>query len=115
MLDNVCVIISDPENIITQRHVYCLNLDQSAAAYLIKFLLDTLDAHKLISYSARDEMFHIIGNIVSNRTRNEDKESKKFFQKQKQRYLKEFVKGLELVEPISIVHALSTEKLLKLL
>ncbi len=90
MLDNVCVILSDPEDIITQRQVYGLNCDQSAATSLLEFLLDALEKHPKISDFARHEIFSVAKWIIIIPTRNKDRQSEKQFSMQKKRYNKIF-------------------------
>ena len=99
-LDNICVIISisDPEDIITQRHVYGLNRDQSAAASLLKFLLDAVQNHPKISGSALDEVFHITGLITYLSTRNNTPQSESQFLAQKRRHKKIFGKEMSSMD-----------------
>lgn len=90
MLDSVCVILSDPDEIITQRHVYGLNQDQTAATLLAEMLLDAVERHPKISSDTRNAIYEMAGSLLTAPTRKQTVESKKEFRKQLVHYRKVF-------------------------
>ena len=114
MLDSMCTILSDPDDLITQRLVYGLNCDQTAAAKLLEFLLDQVQLHPNITFGARHKISSIAGHIFCTPTRNQDEDSKILFEKQKQRYQKTFPGEYYTTEWYNAISALTSEKLMAL-
>jgi len=98
MLDDICVIMSYEEDIITMRQVYGLNHDQAAAAAIMKFLLDALEKHPRTTVLVKNEIYHFIGWMLKMPTRNKDSQSEKCYLYQKQRYLKMFGREPDYLE-----------------
>jgi heat shock protein HspQ len=113
MLDNICVIISEPGDLITQRLVYGLNCDQAAAAELLEFLLDKVASHPKISESVRHQVHSITGRIIFTPTRNADEESKEAFAAQKKRHEQFFGHIPFLSEKYNVISRLTSEKLME--
>lgn len=114
MLDSVCTILSDPEDIITQRHVYGLNCDQGAAGMLLHFLMDAIESHPRISGAARDRISKITAWILTYPTRNRDPETEKEFARQKRRHAEMFGSAINAMKRSNPISDLNSEHLLSL-
>lgn len=112
MLDSMCIILSDPDDIITQRLVYGLNCDQGAAAGLLEFLLDAVEKHPKITGTARYLLHHITGQLIYCPTRNKDSDTEEWFQSQVARHNQILGKANCLPEKYSVICKLTSESLM---
>lgn len=113
MLDNICIILSDPDDIITQRLVYGLNCDQGAAAGLLEFLLDAVEKHPKITSTARYTLRCITGQLVCSPTRNKDTITEEWFRAQVARHNQLLGLAHHQAEKYNVISRLTSENLME--
>jgi len=111
-LDDICVILSDPDEIITQRLVYGLNCDQNAATSLLKYLLDMVERHPKISANARSQIRGITELLIYAPTRNQDDDSQALFAEQKQRQQRIFPGRIYVSKVYNVIFDLTSNALM---
>lgn len=111
-LDDMCVILSDADDISTQWLIYSLNCDQEAAARLLEVLLDTYEKHPAIDEHNRYEVRRIANLLLCTHTHNQTSESQKRFDRAKQRTVERLGTGYFMEEKYCITSILTSKKLL---